>query len=305
MSEIFVFSENLALVGELIALVHELEQTAIAIALSEAEARKISQFGADKVTVLKGESLRPEDYAGPISELLSKRQPLAFFVGATASGRELAARVAASRGVGLVNEALSVAIDEDTLQIRSLMYGGAVELEERLNGLCVVSIPAGSAEAVAAAEKTGDLEIIEVYVDQRVKRISSEDIVYSGTDITLAKRLVCVGMGLNNKEDLKVAEDLADSIQAELCCTRPISEDRGWMETATYIGLSGKVVKPDLLFEIGVSGQIQHTYGIRDAKIVASINNKTDAMVFSVSDYGIVGDLYELVPLLTEALKEA
>jgi electron transfer flavoprotein alpha subunit len=102
-----------------------------------------------------------------------------------------------------------------------------------------------------------------------------------------------------------VAEDLAAAMGAEIGCTRPIAEDRGWLPSATYIGISGALIRPDLYVSLGVSGQIQHTYGIRDSKVIVTINNNEKCPMFKAADYGIVGDLYEIAPLLTEAIKSS
>jgi electron transfer flavoprotein alpha subunit len=88
------------------------------------------------------------------------------------------------------------------------------------------------------------------------------------------------------------------------CCTRGISEEKHWLPTEQYIGISGAVIKPQLCVSIGISGQVQHTIGIRDAKVIVAINNNEKAPIFKTSDYGVVGDLYEIVPLLTEASKK-
>jgi electron transfer flavoprotein alpha subunit len=113
-----------------------------------------------------------------------------------------------------------------------------------------------------------------------------------------------VGRGLDKKEDLKLAEDLAGVLGGAVGCTRSIAEDYGWMPEATYIGLSGRTIRPKLYISLGVSGQVQHVAGIRDSKIIVGIDTNENAPIFAAADYGIVGDLHEAAPLLTAALKE-
>ena len=118
-----------------------------------------------------------------------------------------------------------------------------------------------------------------------------------------ANIIVSAGRGFKNKDDLKILEELAEALGgAAIGCTRPISADLGWMED--WVGISGKKVKPSLYITCGISGQIQHVAGIRDSKIIVSINNDEGAGIHGVSDYSIVGDIYEVVPALVKALKE-
>ena len=123
-------------------------------------------------------------------------------------------------------------------------------------------------------------------------------------DITEAKVVVSVGRGIEKKEDLALARQLADALGGEIGCTRPISEENHWLPEELCIGLSGVQVKPDLYLGLGVSGQIQHVTGIRNAKVIAAVNKDENAPIFGVADFGIVGDLYDVVPKLIEELKK-
>ena len=110
-------------------------------------------------------------------------------------------------------------------------------------------------------------------------------------------------MGLAEPGDLAMAQDLADALDAEVACTRPVAEDRRLLPTERYIGISGAHVHPDLYVGLGVSGQVQHTVGFRDAKVVVGINTNATAPLFAVCDYAVVGDAHEIVPLLAAALR--
>ena len=118
-----------------------------------------------------------------------------------------------------------------------------------------------------------------------------------------AKRVVSAGRGFKAKEDLKLAEELAAAIGAELACSRPLAEGADWMAVDRYIGVSGQIVSPELYIAVGISGQIQHTVGMSDSKVVVAVNSDSKAPMFAGADYGIVGDLYEVLPALTEAAK--
>ena len=145
---------------------------------------------------------------------------------------------------------------------------------------------------------------MKLKADTRVSIVETAPIVKEGVDLNKAEKVVCVGMALDKEEDLQIARDLAAVLGAELGCTRSIAEERHWLPVESYIGISGAVIKPRLYISMGVSGQIQHVYGIRDANLIVAIDINEKAPIFKAADYGIVGDLYEVVPLLTEALKK-
>jgi electron transfer flavoprotein alpha subunit len=303
MATIFAYSEHISLCGELIALVKELGQEAHALSLNETDANELVKYGADKVYVLKGDSPRPENYAKAIASLLTRENPAAFFVGATVRGRDVAAQVAGQLKCGQVSDATRVSWKDGVIEADRMMYGGAVIQGESLAAPAVVTISAGKYQSVKDDGRSGEIIAVPSETDQRVRQINVETIAKQGTDITKAAKIVCAGMGFDKKEDLHIAEDLAHALGAEIASTRAVAEDRKWLPTETYIGLSGAVIRPDLYIGLGVSGQIQHTYGIREAKIIVGINNNPKATIFQVADYGIVGDLYEIVPVLTRVLK--
>ncbi|MEG0324382.1 MAG: FAD-binding protein, partial [Raoultibacter sp.] len=122
-------------------------------------------------------------------------------------------------------------------------------------------------------------------------------------NLTAARRVVSVGRGIQNKEDLALIDSLAAVLEAEVGCTRPIAEGQDWMSRERYIGVSGVMLKPDLFVTVGVSGQVQHMVGAAGAKTIIAINKDKNAPVFKQVDYGIVGDLYEVVPKIVETMK--
>ena len=121
-------------------------------------------------------------------------------------------------------------------------------------------------------------------------------------NLDAAERIVCVGRGFAKREDLPIGEELASAMGAELACTKSLA-DFQWLPEERIIGLSGAKTKPDLYLAVGISGQIQHTVGISSAKLIAAVNKDKDAPIFALADYGIVGDLYQVVPALVEKLK--
>ena len=118
-----------------------------------------------------------------------------------------------------------------------------------------------------------------------------------------ARRVVSAGRGFKNAEDLKLLAQFADSIGAEVACSRPLAEGAGWLERDRYVGISGQHISPELYIAVGISGQLQHTAGMSNAATVVVINSDERAPFFKQADYGIVGDLYEVIPALTEAAR--
>jgi len=127
-------------------------------------------------------------------------------------------------------------------------------------------------------------------------------IVAAQVDLGAASRIVSIGRGLKAQTDLGLVEALAKAADAELSCSRPIAEGMEWLPKDRYVGISGQHVAPDLYMAIGISGQLQHMVGVRGAKTIVAINSDAEAPVFHDADYGIVGDLYEIVPAITQAL---
>jgi electron transfer flavoprotein alpha subunit len=159
--------------------------------------------------------------------------------------------------------------------------------------------------ALPSADRTGQVRELEPAPMGLAKVVDRKPKVKQSGDIRDAKVLVCVGRGLEKEEDLALAKNLANVLGGELACTRPIAEEMHWMPEETYIGLSGQKVKPEIYIGIGISGQIQHVTGIRDSRLICAINRDENAAIFEVSDYGIVGDLYKVLPELTRELKQA
>ncbi len=307
MAGILVYSENLGLNKELLGLACKLAEKnskqVLALTLEEEQAHDLIAYGADKVIVLKDENRWPESYARAMAEAMKQEDPDLFLVGDTIRGCDIAAQVAAYLQAALVSKAVSVQEVDGCFETERMMYGGSVIKRERLSKLSIVTIPAGKGEAVLRKNSSsGEITGIEAAADPRVKVCERTPLVKEGADLTAADRIVCVGLALDKKEDMQLAADLAAALKAELACTRGIAEERKWLPLETYIGLSGIQVKPDLYISLGVSGQVQHVVGIRDSKIIAAINNNEKAPIFLAADYGIVGDLYEIAPLLTKAL---
>lgn len=273
----------------------------------------VEAAGASSLTVLvsagaEREPVRAEAFVPRLIGLLADAGAELVLVSAGVSGREVAARVATGLRVGLVSEAAALRrVDDDWSADRVVFAGGAVQTEVWC-GPAVVSmvagrIPSGSPRTEAPVPGGLTVTTLGVEVDRRVRTLSRTTRPMDAVDLASAARVVCAGMGVGTHDDLAVVADLADALGAELACTRPVAEDRQWLPTSRYIGISGVNVRPDLYLGIGVSGQVQHTVGMREARVVVGVDTNPDSKLLAQSDVAVVGDQHEIVPLLVAALR--
>ena len=308
MPGIWIYSEDGNVARQLMRAGQELKQALgqplYAITLAENEAAGLVAAGAEEVYVLTGAGDWPEHYAGEIAALLEKAAASVVLVGGTLRGKDVAAKVAAHLDAGLVTDAQTLQVSAEGLQTSRLLYGGLAVSEETTTFPALATVPPRTfAEAEADAGRQGAVHTVMVTPPAQGIMVSQVCPIDSqGVDIAAAERIVCVGRGLSKKEELTLAENLARVLRAELGCTRGIAEDYHWLPAERYIGISGQKVKPELYLALGVSGQVQHIVGVRDAKIIVAVDTNEKAPIFAAADYGIVGDLNEVAPLLTEAL---
>ena len=300
MAGIYVYSDKLDISAELTAFAKNSGQTASAICFSQGDADQLASMGADQIFCLQGDSPLVENYGKAVAAFLQNQGAQLFVVGATARGRDLAARTAGYLDCAMVSDVSGLSFADGKLITERMMYGGAVVQSEEITGLSVVTVGAGKFEPVKG---NAAIETVPVQADVRVSLLETAPIVKEGVDLRQACSVVCVGLGLEKEDDLQMARDLAAAINGELGCTRGVAEERHWLPVEQYIGISGAVIKPQLYISMGVSGQVQHIFGVRDAKVIVAIDNNEKAPIFRSADYGIVGDMYEIIPLLTKILR--
>jgi electron transfer flavoprotein alpha subunit len=308
MPGIFVFSEDAALAKQLLTpalqLKQSLSQPVTAVSLSEAGVKDLAALGADKVIALEPGNAWAEGLSEAIASLLSTAGATVFLVGGTLRGKHIAAYAAAKLSAGMSTDAKAVKIQGGKLVATRLLYAGLALCDEEVSLPAVVTIPPRTFAPPAAAATAGSVESLKVQPDGRVAISDFTEAGGSGVDISAATKLVSVGRGFRKKEDLKLAEDLAGAFKAELSCSRPVAEEEHWLPVARYVGISGHIVKPDLYIAVGISGQVQHMVGARESKVIVAVNSDEHAPIFENADYGIVGDLYEVLPLLTAAVRK-
>jgi electron transfer flavoprotein alpha subunit len=182
------------------------------------------------------------------------------------------------------------------------VYGGIAEDTVGVSGPVVLVLDGGSIPAATGSGTDAPIEQVAA-VPLSMTVVTTKPSEFEHADLGAAARVVGIGRGLKTKDDLALIDSLAGAADAEIACSRPLAEGLDWLGRDRYIGCSGWNLSPDVYFAVGISGQLQHMVGVRGAKTIVAINSDPNAPVFAEADYGLVGDLYQLVPALTEALK--
>ena len=267
--------------------------------------------GAD-VTYVTEHSALGEYNAEAVSALVADRAKAGGYnvvlFSASAQGKDLGPRVAAKLGVPIASDALSVKTESDSVVVTHYVYAGKIIATMKLSAQpAVVSIRPG-AIAASDAKGAGRVEHAPPVGDPAASRVVvSESIKGDSRKLDLADAPVIVsgGRGLKAAENFKLVEDLAAAFgNAAVGATRAVT-DEGWRPHSDQIGQTGRQVSPDLYVAVGISGAIQHLAGMRTAKTIVAINKDKDAPIFKIADYGVVGDVFEVVPALTAAVREA
>jgi electron transfer flavoprotein alpha subunit len=276
---------------------------------SRAEA--LGRYGADVVVAVEHPGLErysPEAFAATAAERLKAGQYRAAFFSASAEGRDLAPRVAARLGVGLASDVTSLEVRDDAVLAQHPAYTGKVIVTLRLSGTpAIVSLRPGALPATEQP-RNARVETGAPATDPAAARVVVTELAQQTAarlDLGEAPVIVSGGRGLRAAEHFKLVEDLAAAFgNAAVGATRAVTDD-GWRPATDQIGQTGRVVSPDLYVAVGISGAIQHLAGMRTAKTIVAINKDKDAPIFKVADYGIVGDLFEVVPRLTDEVRKA
>jgi electron transfer flavoprotein alpha subunit len=309
MSEIAVFSENQQVTFELLSEACKwktpLGAECSAVVTDAAAANDCFAYGADKVYVVKSSEFFLDSWADALDQVVKKYGVTTLLLASTKRGKELAPRVAHRLNAGCITDAIGAELVDKKLVFQRYTLGGNTISSESVNTqVQVISVMPRAFKLAEKQAKQGQVITADIVMKSPAYKVLEKK-PKAGTTVNLeeAKTLVCIGRGLNKKEDLSIIEELAKLMKAELGCTRPIAYDLHWLPEEREVGLSGKKCKPDLSMIIGISGQIQHTVGIRDSKIIVAINKDKNAPIFHMSDYGIVGDLYEIIPGIVKKLK--
>jgi len=316
-----------------------LEEDSIAAVLLGSEldslARELAAYPLAAIYLLEDDSLHhynPEAYLAALSTLLDELAPHAIFLGHTALGRDLAPAIAARLGAGQISDVIAIEIAEEVTFLRPVYAGKAIEKRSFHQAPWIVTIrpnniaPATpkitettkAIETTEALETTGAIKAIEstqiikypstpssasgqslrTTVQQVISKLSGR------VDLAEAKIIVSGGRGVKSAEGFKPLEELAELLGGAIGASRGAC-DAGYCDYSLQIGQTGKVVTPEIYIACGISGAIQHLAGMSGSRVIIAINKDPDAPIFKLADYGIVGDLFEVVPLLTQQFREA
>lgn len=317
---VLLFSENPGLVGELLTVGIELAarlQRPVTVAAigSNAQALVVDGLarGADHVLIVNiaqsGVIAADESIAAGLCEAIRATVPAIVLVSATRLGTETAARAAQMLHVPCVSNCIALELDDDrNLRVERRVYGGRFVSRELLRaGPRIVTVPPKRfPQAGKVAETNGSTSEISIEVPPpRLRTVSVSQRSRSQVDITKAEVIVGAGRGVKQMEDLQLLEKLANLLGGVLAGSRPLTGDVDWMPVDRRIGLSGQTVKPNLYIACGISGQIEHIVGMKGTRTVVAINNDAKAPIHSEADYSVIGDLYEVVPVLIRACEKA
>jgi electron transfer flavoprotein alpha subunit len=270
----------------------------------EDTAKQAIAAGADTVVIATPDALAL-DCADAIAASLSEHGAELVIVQSCVDGRLLAGMLASKLGTSALN-VTELSLSDDGIAVKYLVYGGTAVCERKIKSpVAVLTVGAGVldiADADIDANRTISTEIITGQAAPGLKLIETRAKQGEQVNLAAAKRVVGVGRGFAAESDLGLAQGLATAIGAEMACSRPITEGEDWMARERYIGVSGAVLKPDLYFAVGISGQVQHMVGVSQAKTIVAVNKDKNAPIFKQADIGIVGDLYTVLPAITAAL---
>jgi electron transfer flavoprotein alpha subunit len=278
----------------------------------KAKAASLGHYGADKIIVADDPRLAnytPDAYAAVLAQVVKANDPVVLLLGASVAGKDLAARLSARLGVGMAQDCTAFSIDNGRLNAIRPIYAGKAYAKvtfsdnyphiatARPNVMPMNPPDASKATEVADAAVTLDDASLKTRVADVVREAAGR------VDLTEADKIVSGGRGMKGPEGFKVLEDLAAVMGASVGASRS-AVDAGWRPHTDQVGQTGKVVSPNLYIACGISGAIQHLAGMSTSKIVVAINKDPDAPIFQKADYGVVDDLFKVVPALTEEAKK-
>ena len=276
------------------------------------EAKKLIPYGPDTLYVVDDPALAdytPEAYTAVLADLIKKQEPDIVLLGASAQGKEQAAKLAARLETGMAQDCVSFRLENGLLIAKRPLYAGKVYADVA----CETARPQMAAArpnvlAVAEPDPGRQAEIVAVPVelkadDLRTTLVELLPDASGKVDLTEATFIVSGGRGMKAAENFQVLEELAGVIGASVGASRS-AVDAGWRSHTDQVGQTGKVVCPNMYIACGISGAIQHLAGMGSSKIIVAINKDPDAPIFQKADYGIVGDLFEIVPVLKEEFKK-
>jgi electron transfer flavoprotein alpha subunit len=314
---VLVYSNNKKLTIEMLSKATEIakqqNKKVIAAIIGKSDeklAKEYIAYGADQVFIAETnlEAVKAEEYADILSNIVKETSVETILIGSNKTGKELSARLGGKLNAGCVVDSNNIYVKNNKLIAERVVFSGnAIAVEQFNSKPAIITVPSKAFDPLKKDDSRKG-EITKKKIDSeksQSKILKVQEMKTEGVNVEDAEIIVSCGRGFKDKNDIKLVEELADVLKGKTVgCSRPIAADLKWLSEDHWIGLSGRKVKPKLYIAAGISGQIQHIAGMRDSGIIVAINKDPDALIFKSSDYGIVGDLYEVIPKLTAAIKE-
>ncbi len=273
---------------------------------------KFAPYGADKVYLVDHDLLgqyTTDAYAKALCDLITKEQPSIVLMGASVLGKDLAPKVAARIGAGLASDCIEIKMEGDSLCAKRPMYSGKAYAEITYQNADVMMASIRPNVLIASepdASRSAEVENVTPEISAGDIKVSVVEVIKGDAgkvDLTEAEIIVSGGRGMKAAENYKMLEDLAEVIGATVGASRA-AVDAGWRPVSDQVGQTGKVVSPNLYIACGISGAIQHYAGMGTSKVIVAINKDEEAPIFTKCDYGIVDDLFKVLPALTDEMKK-
>ena len=277
----------------------------VAFASEAAAAADAGRYGAKKVYVAAAGPYATEPYTAALAQAISEAQPSIVLFGGTSNGRDLAPRVAARLGVGVASDVDRLEWTGSALRARRPVYSGKVFVTVDVTGTPAIATTRPNAfPAEEAGGAAAEVVNVTASADNRVKLVETKAPDATEIPLTEAEIIVSGGRGLKEAANFSYIRDLAHAIGGAVGASRA-TVDAGWIDHQYQVGQTGRVVSPNVYIAAGVSGAIQHLAGMSSSKHIIAINKDPEAPIFRIADLGVVGDLFQILPILTEEVKKA
>ena len=293
---------------ETLACAQSLNASVTAITFNEFVANELSKYQLDKIILAKNEKLNnynPLNYAKSLEQLNDGSYNALLFAH-TYETRDWVPRLSVRFDCPFLSDCTEIKNENNSLVITRQTYQGKINNDLESNSQLLCSIQSGCYKIDNLINGNTQVDTIEINLDEIPSTIRAEEKFKEqkgGVDLTAADIIVSIGRGISKEENIPMAEELKNLLNAELGSSRPIV-DYGWLPHDRQIGSSGQVVSPKLYFSLGVSGAIQHQVGMKGSDKIMAINKDSNAPIFEIADYAIIGDLLEIVPKLINKIKE-
>ncbi len=267
--------------------------------------KELEQYGANRIIVAENSALSeylPDAYGNVIADVIDKETPDVVILGASTQGKDIAARLSARLNAPLAMDCVGIRLEDNNLVATRYMYGGKILADVVLNGKPQILAIRPNAMTIASADGTGAVEKSEVNTGPTLVKFIEKHLDTGKVELTEADTVVSGGRGMGGP-DFAVIEELAQALEGAVGASRS-AVDEGWRSSSDQVGQTGKVVSPNLYIACGISGAIQHLAGMSSSNVIVAINKDSEAPIFSKADYGIEGDLFEIVPLITEEVRK-